>query len=91
MAAEIVIKPPSKSKPGFLRRQRKMMELRQRMARNDPKALDEMVAFMVEVADEVQVPDGVSPVDAIYDLSRADFEALMDAVQGNEVDPTNGG
>ncbi len=88
---EIAIKPPSKSKPGFLRRQRRLMELQQRLKVNDPQALDEMVRFLLDNADEVQVPAGVDPFDAVYDLSKEDFEALVNATGGAEVDPTNGG
>lgn len=91
MQAEIAIKPPSKEKPGFLRRQQKMMEIQQRLRNNEPAAINDMVRFLLEHADEVHVPEGVDPADAILDLSESDWAAMIQAMSNTGGDPTNGG
>lgn len=93
MSNEIVIRPAGADTPGFLRRMRTALALQERMLRGDPQALDEMVDFIVESADEVTVPDGVDPRDAILDLSQNDFQELFSVVSGNDqtVDPPNAG
>lgn len=89
MAQEIVIRPPGRDTPGFLRRWRRSMELQERIKSGDWQALDEMVNFMLETAEEVVTPAGVDARDALLDLSRAEFDALVGAMRGDDevVDP----
>lgn len=90
--SEIVIRPAGPDAPGFLRRWKRSMALQQRINRGDSEALDEMINLLIESAEEIIVPDGVDPKDAIMDLSRNEFDALISAVNGTDsaVDPQNG-
>lgn len=91
---EVTIKPPSKNKPGYLKRMRARMDVEQRLRLGDPNAVADMVKFIVENADEIITPPGVSAEDALYSLSEDDFYAAMAAFAGSSNDtvpPTNGG
>ena len=92
MADEIVIRPPGPDSPGFLRRWKRSMALQARINEGDPGALDEMIDYMLETAEEVTVPDGVDPKEAILDLSRHEFDELIGAMRGDNgaVDPQSG-
>ena len=98
--SEITIKTPGREAPGYLRRLRRAMTLQERQRTEGPSAglLDEMLDFVLEEA-EVSAPAGVDVREALLDLSRVEWEALMSATANGSagdagsapvVDPPNG-
>lgn len=99
---EVVIRPPGRDKPGYLRRLRKAMELRERArSRSTLADVDEMIDFVLAEA-EVTAPPGADVREALFDLSKAQWDALLKAttggaeevgaeVGGAAVDPPSGG
>ena len=97
--SEITIKTPGREAPGYLRRLRRAMTLQERQRTEGPSAglLDEMLDFVLEEA-EVSAPAGVDVREALLDLRRVEWEALMSATAGGAgdangapvVDPPNG-
>ena len=85
--SEIVIKPPSASKPGYLRRRKAAMQIQNRLANGDDTAVDAMVDFVLANA-TVTGPEGVDLREAIMDLSEEEFTSIFNP--GGNVDPTNG-
>ena len=84
---EIVITPPDKEKPGFLRRQRRWMGI-QKQLREDGgiEAFDEMLDYLLEEA-TVEVPDGVDAREALLDLSEEQYGEIFGSLA---VDPPKG-
>lgn len=97
--SEITIKAPGRDAPGYLRRMRRAMALQERQRTEGPSAalLDELIDFVLAEA-EVSAPAGVDVREALLDLSRVEWEALMSATAGGAgdangapvVDPPNG-
>lgn len=85
--ADIIIKPPPASKPGYLRRRKTAMQIQKRLENGDDTAIDAMVDFVLANA-EVTGPEGVDLRDAILDLSQEEFTRIFSP--DNPVDPTNG-
>ena len=84
MADEVVIRAPGRDKPGYLRRLRKAMELRERATGRMTLAdMDEMVDFVLAEA-EVTAPAGADVRAALFDLSKAGWDALMQATTGGQ-------
>jgi hypothetical protein len=86
---EIVIRPPGKEKPGYLRRVRRAMDIQKRMAdEGSVEAFDDMIDFIVTESD-VSVPDGVDPKDALLDLSQEEYDSIFSSFTGASqgVDP----
>ena len=82
MADEVVIRAPGRDKPGYLRRLRKAMELRERATGRMTLAdMDEMVDFVLAEA-EVTAPAGADVREALFDLSKAEWDALLQATTG---------
>ncbi len=82
MADEVVIRAPGRDKPGYLRRLRKAMELQAKAADGGTLAdLDEMVDFVLAEA-EVTGPLGANVRDALFDLSKTEWDALLKATTG---------
>lgn len=91
MPLEIKIVPPGRDKPGFLRRMCQSFELQQLLNAGDPTAVDEMIDAIVANAERIEVPDGIDIRDAILDMSRDEWDALMAAMRNDQaVDPPNG-
>lgn len=103
MADEVVIRAPGRDKPGYLRRLRKAMELQERTRGRLQVAadVDDLVAFVLAEA-EITAPPGTDVTEALYDLSKAQWDALLRAttlgpgqegaeVSGATVDPQKGG
>lgn len=91
MPLEIKIVPPRRDKPGFLRRVRRQFELQQRLDAGDPEAINQMIADIIANAEHIEVPDGVDVRDAILDMSRQQWDALMAAMRNDQaVDPQSG-
>lgn len=79
---EVVIRAPGRDKPGYLRRLRKAMELRERASGRMTLAdMDEMVDFVLAEA-EVTAPAGADVRAALFDLSKAEWDALLQATTG---------
>ena len=79
---EVVIRAPGRDKPGYLRRLRKAMELRERATGRMTLAdMDEMVDFVLAEA-EVTAPPGADVRAALFDLSKAEWDALLKATTG---------
>jgi len=86
MADEVVIRAPGRDKPGYLRRLRKAMELRERTRGQMSLAdMDEMIEFVLTEA-EVTAPPGADVREALYDLSKAEWDALLRATTGGAAD-----
>lgn len=85
MEQAVTITPPSKDKPGFLKRQKRAMQIQKRIGAGEADAIDEMVAFVAQNC-TVMVPDGITPEDAIMELSEEQFKAIFSP---SDVDPTN--
>lgn len=81
----ITITPPSADKPGYLKRRKQSMEINARIVAGDPKAIDEMVTFVLTNA-TVVVPAGVDAREALMELSEAQFAQIFNRAA---VDPTN--
>jgi hypothetical protein len=78
---EVVIRPPGRDKPGYLRRLRKALEMQERLAQRMSLAdLEEMVAFVLTEAEVSGPPDAVR--DALFDLSKMEWDALLRATTG---------
>ena len=93
MNGDVVIKPPGREKPGYLRRVRQAMALQERARVGmSVAALDEMVDFVLREA-EVSAPDGVDVREALLDLSQDEWQRLMKATSGGDagVDPPSDG
>ena len=84
---DIKIKPPDKSKPGYLKRRKQAMQINQRLASGDPNAVDEMVDFTLANA-QIEAPAGIDLREAIMDLSEEDFNRIFNPAD-DTVDPTN--
>lgn len=83
---EVVIRPPGRDKPGYLRRLRKAMELRERAQNRSTLAdVEEMIDFVLAEA-EVTAPPGADVREALYELSKAQWDALLKATTGGAAD-----
>jgi hypothetical protein len=92
MSNPITIRAPGKKKPGFLKRQEKVQKFLTALRGGaDLPAFYEMIDFIL-TENEVIVPDGVDPREALFDLSQEDYEAVMANMAGgdNTVPPQNG-
>ncbi len=87
----VTVSPPPANKPGFMRRQIKIMELQARVKTGEPGSLMAMLEFIAAEC-EVTAPDGVAPIDALLDLSELQFDEIFMAVSGQRktVPPVNG-
>ena len=72
--------PPAKDAPGFLRRQRRMMDIDRRIKGGDPTAMDEMVDVLLPFVTEPS--DRTAAADALWELSEAQFREVMTAFLG---------
>jgi len=74
------ITPPTKSSPGYIKRMRQAMRVRQLLSAGDPAAVDAMVEMLRPY---VTSYDGFNSIEeAIEEASEADFETLFNAVEG---------
>lgn len=83
MAEELVIKPVSKSKPGYLRRQLELARIRQLQQVQPYDGLMQLIDFTLENA-EVSAPKGVDAREALLDLSEEDYSEIIKAMSGEE-------
>lgn len=78
---EVVIRPPGRDKPGYLRRLRKALEMQERLTGRMTLAdLEEMVGFVLAEAEVSGPPEAVR--EALFDLSKVEWDALLRATTG---------
>lgn len=87
----VTVKPPPANKPGFMRRQVRIMQLQSQVKTGSPDALMAMLEFIATEC-EITTPEGVTALDALLDLSEQQFEEIFSAMNGNRqtVPPANG-
>jgi len=85
MTVEVIVRPTSRSKPGFLLRERKRMAIFKRLDENDPTAIDDLVQYMLTEM-EVEAPEGTDFVEFIMNLSQDEYDSLFK----RSVPPTKG-
>lgn len=78
---EIVIRPPSAEKPGFLRRLRRSLELQNRLATGGAQALDDLIDFVVAES-EIEAPPGADVREALLELNRQEWIGLLNNIAG---------
>lgn len=91
-AMQIVIKPPPKNSPGFMRRKFELLKITERLNKEQSaEAFEALIRFHLRV-NEVIVPDGVDAFEAFLDLSEEQFEEIAKAIRGDvdTVPPPNG-
>lgn len=84
MTVEVTVRPTAKSKPGFLKREKRRMAIFGRLDKNDPTAIDDLVSYMLTEM-EVEAPEGTDFVDFVMNLSEEDYTALFNK---SAVNPT---
>lgn len=84
---KIIFSPPSKSAPGFLKRVRRALELKEQYEQSPtPKLLDMLVQFL---ADYVTEPVELSErKEALMDASEEQIMNLLMALTGGGANPT---
>jgi hypothetical protein len=90
---QLVMKLPTKETPGYLRRQKRALEFRER-ARADgssPKLIDEMVEFLLPFVQEPEDP--AQAREALWDASESQFDEIMASITGGggAVNPPSAG
>lgn len=80
--SQIKFQPPSKSEPGFLRRQKTVLSLAKRLKSEDydPALIDEMVAFLLPYV--IEPTDRLEATEALMDASEEQFDSLLSLVGG---------
>ena len=81
--SKIVFTPPSKDKPGYLRRSKRALELKVQFQEDPrPETVDNMVSFLLPYVTEPE--DRGQAEEALWDASEAQFMQLMDLIAGKE-------
>lgn len=82
--SRIEFSPPGPDTPGYLRRQRKALELFERLEGSpSPQLIDEMVEFLVEFVDVPEDPEEAR--EALWDASEEQFKQLLGVVTGGDL------
>lgn len=86
MAGKLVFERPDAQTPGYLRRARRGLEFKARMAQGiDPEAIDEMVDYLLEFVTEPEDREEAKKV--LFDANEEQFNAMIDALTGeNQVE-----
>lgn len=85
--SKLVFSPPDPDTPGYPRRLRTALELRERMANGaSPAVIDTVIEFLLPFVTEPADRDAAR--DALWDASEKQFMALLGAVTGNSENPT---
>lgn len=85
--SKLVFSPPSPETPGYLRRMRDALEIRERLSgAATPEVLDAVVEFLLPYVTEPA--DRGAARDALWDANEEQFRALLDAVTGRAENPT---
>lgn len=82
--SRIIFNPPGPDTPGFLRRTRRALELREQMqgGKPTPKTVDDLVEFLLPYVSDP--PDRDQARELLWDASEADFKNMLHAVTGGE-------
>ncbi len=84
---KVVFSPPNPETPGYLRRMRDALEIREKLnGAANPATLDAVVEFLLPYVAEPADRDAAR--DALWEASEAQFRALLDAVTGGGENPT---
>lgn len=87
---KIDFEPPTEESPGYLRLQRNVLAINERVQKG------EFTADMIDAMIEVLLPFVVKPIDreeardALLDASKAQYQAMLNAVVGKTVDSKKG-
>lgn len=77
---ELHFVPPSKSTPGFARRQKRALQLKRELQTEaTPEMVDNLVAFL---ADYVKAPTREEAESLIWDASEEDWDKMLGAITG---------
>lgn len=81
MAGKLVFERPTAQTPGYLRRARRGLEFKARMAQGvDPEAIDEMVDYLLTY---ITIPeDREEAREALIDANEEQFNSMIDALTG---------
>lgn len=89
---QIIVRPPAKNTPGFMRRRMELLKLTERLNKEQSsEAFEALIRFHLRV-NEVIVSDGIDPFEAFLDLSEEQFEELAKGIRGDDdaVPPQSG-
>lgn len=79
--AKLVFEPPTKQTPGYPRRMRQALELRQRIEGNlEPELVDILIDFLLPYVSEPKGKEAAR--EALLDASQEQFDSMLAAVQG---------
>jgi len=87
---EVVFEPPTDESPGYLRLQKNVLKVKDRMDKG------EYTAEMIDEVIELLLPFVVEPVDrdeareAMLDISKKQYQQMLNAVVGKPIDEENG-
>ena len=90
---KIVFQPPSKTAPGFLKRQKEAVEFGNALTSGSitPALLDDLVAWLAKYVTEPA--DKEEAIAALWDASEEQFIELVDSLKGTPagetIDPPN--
>lgn len=88
--AEIIIKLPSKTAPGFLKRNRRILELQKRVTleKAGPEAIDELIDFLSDYVSNVSKEEAK---ELLWDASEEEFYTILGAFNkiAEELNPKN--
>jgi len=93
--SKLVFEIPNAQTPGYLRRAKKGLEFKARLATKataDPEAMDDMVDFLVDYVTEPE--DRAEAKETLWDATEEDFNNMLDAITGGgdqEENPTADG
>lgn len=83
---ELVFEFPTKDTPGFLKRQREAVRLKNEIeGKESEEAIDKLVAFLVRYVKEPA--DAAAAADAVWDMSEDQFNAALGHLAGGSVTP----
>ena len=87
--SKIIFEPPAKNEPGFLRRQRKVMEFKQLAKDGDesPELLDAMIETLLPFVKEPA--DRTEAYEALEDASEEQFNQLLTLISGGADNSAN--
>lgn len=76
---KIIFEKPDREAPGYLRRQRQVLELRQRITGDlTPESIDIMVEFLLPYVREPEDRDQAR--EALWDASQEQFDEMLSAL-----------
>jgi Mg2+ and Co2+ transporter CorA len=89
---KLVVDIPGPNAPGFLRRQKRALAIRERWVKDfSPDVIDELAKFLAEFVS--QPADEAKAIEAILDASESQILEMLEAIGGGgaEVPPLKGG